>query len=347
MSKKNKRKNFRLPNGAGSVFKLSGNRRKPYTAVMSIGYTDQGVLKRKYIGYYESYPEALHALEMFKEVPYDLENKSITIERLYEILKERKQNKSPLTLRSYQTAYNHLAEIQQSPLRSLRTHDFQRILDGLSIKKQGKIQIKNLLNQLYKIAMELDIVNKNYATALNCGESEKSTLHKPFTELEIRKLWELSKTNDFAKIPLILCYTGLRPRELCEIKITDINLEKQYFIGGIKTKAGRDRTIPIHKAILPLFSQFVSSNNEFLIETKTGRKYSYQSLIKDWQKFMQESGLTHTPHDGRHTFITYAKKRDMDALLLKRIVGHASSDLTENTYTHTDYTDLVQAINAI
>ena len=45
MSKKNKRKNFRLPNGAGSVFKLSGNRRKPYTAVMSIGYTDQGLKK--------------------------------------------------------------------------------------------------------------------------------------------------------------------------------------------------------------------------------------------------------------------------------------------------------------
>lgn len=342
-----KRKNFRLPNGAGSVYKLSGNRRKPYTAVMSTGYTDDGVLKRRYIGYYETYAEALHALEMYKETPFDLENKNITIERLYEILKERKKGKSAHTLSAYRTAYNHLTEIQHSQLRNLRTHDYQRILDNSGLKKDGKYQIKNLLNQLYKIAVELDIINKNYATALDCGESEKSTLHKPFTKLEIRKLWELSKSEPFAKYPLILIYTGLRPRELCEIKLTDIDLEKRYFVGGMKTKAGTNRIIPIHSSILPLFSQLVSSNNNFLAETPKGKKYSYFHFLRHWQPFMELAGLNHTPHDGRHTFITLANRCGMDALLLKRIVGHASSDLTEKTYIHTDYAELLDAVNMI
>lgn len=330
-----KKKNFRMPNGFGSVYKLKGNRRKPWTAVY----------KKHYIGYYETEQDARHALEMYKEVPYDLENKNITISRLYEILLERKKDKSKSTLSAYLTAYNHLAEIQRTPLRNLRTHDFQKILDNSGLKRDGKNQIRNLLNQLYKIAMELDILTKNYAQGLDCGKSEKSTLHKPFTELEIRKLWELSKTDTFAEIPLILCYTGLRPQELCEIQITDVNLEKRYLTGGIKTEAGKNRIIPLHSSILPIFSRRMETNNKYIIETPKGKKYNYKHLLPHWREFMKKAELNHQPHDGRHTFITFAKRKKMDALILKRIVGHAATDITEKTYTHTDYTDLVAAID--
>lgn len=332
-----RKKNFRMPNGFGSVYKLKGNRRKPWTAVY----------KKHYIGYYETEEDARHALEMYKEIPYDLENKNITISRLYEILLERKKDNAKATLISYQTAYNHLTEIQRTPVRKLRTHDLQRILNNADIKTDGKRQIKNLLNQLYKIAMELDILNKNYATALNCGKSEKSTMHQPFTELEIRKLRELLRTDDFAAIPLILCYTGMRPQELTEIKISDVNLEQRYFTGGMKTKAGINRTIPIHEAILPLFTDFVSRHNNYIIETPKGKKYSYVSLRNYWNDFMQRAELSHLPHDGRHTFVSLAKKHGMNALILKRIIGHASPDLTEATYTHTDIAELVEAVNLI
>ena len=336
-----------MPNGAGSVFKLSGNRRKPYTAVMSIGYTDQGVLKRKYIGYYESYPEALHALEMFKEVPYDLENKNITIERLYEILKERKKSVSKRTLIGYRTAYNHLKPLHHAPFRNLRTHDYQKILNDMQTKYESKYQIKTLLNQIYKIAFELDIINKNYATPLDCGTSEKSTMHKAFSLLEIRKLWELSKTYEFAKIPLVLCYTGMRPQELTNVKKTDVNLEKCYLVGGMKTKAGKKRIVPLHKDILPIICKLMEQNKKWLIETPAGRKYSYETLLKHWHEFADPLSLDHLPHDGRHTLGTYAEKKNMNQHFLKLIIGHEIKDITDRVYSHPDPEDLVEAVNKL
>ena len=35
------------PNGFGSVYKLSGKRRKPYIAVITVGYTIDGKQKEK------------------------------------------------------------------------------------------------------------------------------------------------------------------------------------------------------------------------------------------------------------------------------------------------------------
>ena len=40
------------------------------------------------------------------------------------------------------------------------------------------------------------------------------------------------------------------------------------------------------------------------------------------------------PHDTRHTFITAAKAAGVDEYILKMIVGHSITDVTEATYTH-------------
>lgn len=53
---------MKLPNGFGSVYKLSGNRRKPYRAIVTERWqidTGKWKQKRKTIGYYESKKEAL------------------------------------------------------------------------------------------------------------------------------------------------------------------------------------------------------------------------------------------------------------------------------------------------
>ena len=44
----------------------------------------------------------------------------------------------------------------------------------------------------------------------------------------------------------------------------------------------------------------------------------------------------HRPHDPRKTFITMAKKANMDEYALKEIVGHSVKDITESTYTVRD-----------
>ena len=80
---------MKLPNGYGSVTKLSGNRRKPYLARVTIGWTTNEqtgkcVQNRVPLGTFKTKKEALQALAEYGANPYDLQNNNLTLAELYQ-----------------------------------------------------------------------------------------------------------------------------------------------------------------------------------------------------------------------------------------------------------------------
>ena len=140
---------------------------------------------------------------------------------------------------------------------------------------------------------------------------------------------------------IIQCYTGFRPQELCLLKNSDVH--NTYVIGGMKTDAGRNRYVPLHSKIQPLIAKY-HGETEFLFPDMTYDKYRHR-----FEKAIGILGLNpeHRAHDPRKTFITMAKKSGVDEYAIKYIVGHAISDLTENTYTKRDKTWLNEEIEKI
>ena len=65
------------PNGYGSVVKLSGNRRKPFTARKTTGWNDKGHPIYLTIGYYATRQEGLIALAEYNRNPYDIEQRTL------------------------------------------------------------------------------------------------------------------------------------------------------------------------------------------------------------------------------------------------------------------------------
>ena len=70
---------MKLPNGYGSVTKLSGNRRKPYLARVTLGWitdeqTGKTVQNRVPLGTFKTKKEALQALAEYGANPYDIQN---------------------------------------------------------------------------------------------------------------------------------------------------------------------------------------------------------------------------------------------------------------------------------
>ena len=68
---------MKLPNGFGSVYKLSGRRRRPWVAAKTFGWEfdekgQKGKQKQQAIGYYATRQEAMTALVQYNENPYDL-----------------------------------------------------------------------------------------------------------------------------------------------------------------------------------------------------------------------------------------------------------------------------------
>ena len=74
---------MRNPNGYGSIYKLSGNRRRPWCVRITTGWTDEAEQIKKIIGYYATRPEAIKALADYNDSPYAIDKMKITFAELY------------------------------------------------------------------------------------------------------------------------------------------------------------------------------------------------------------------------------------------------------------------------
>ena len=332
----------RLPKGFGSVQKLSGNRRKPYAARVQIGCSAEGKPIYKYIGYYADPQEALNALTEFNKNPYDLKNDSVTIADMWEIFKKRRFSEiSASGCGIYTAAYKHLKELWDVPIKSIKTYKMQTLIDNMDRSWQSKSHVQTLLHQIFDMAIELDIVDKNYAAFIKLGNKPKSDIHKPFTNEEIQKLFSVVFSEDIADTVLIMIYTGMRPSELLGMKTENIHLSEKYMVGGIKTKAGKERVIPISDKVMPLVRKRYNIENRFFVDM------SYTVYSRHFKTLMDSLGLSHLPHDCRHTFASMANSAGVNATSVKLIMGHASQDLTERVYTHKAIDELIAAVNLI
>ena len=326
----------RLPKGFGSVYKLSGSRRKPYRACKLVDG------KHITVGYYATSTAAVEALTDYIKNPYDLTSKDVTIAELYEVFKERKfKNISASGVRIYKAAFNHLKAIHNKPIKELKTYHLQKLIDGIDRSWQAKAHMQTLLYQLFDLAIEMDIIDRNYASFVKIGDKPQSDIHSAFAKEEIQKLFDSVFSEEYADTVLIMIYTGMRPSELLNLKTEDIHLSDKYMIGGSKTKAGKGRVIPICNKIMPLILRRYNPDNKYFF------KMSYSAYKVRFDSLMERLEMSHLPHDGRHTFASMANSAGVNITSVKLIMGHASQDITERIYTHKPISELVAAVNLL
>ena len=333
------------PNGYGSVFKLAGNRRKPWCARITVGWTDEGKQQYKNIGYYEERSDAMIALAQYNNDPYDIDNNKITFAEIYEKWSEEKFPKiSDSNIRGYKTSLNKCSMLHNMKFKQIRKMHMQRIInENDHLSYQVRMKLKTLFIQLYKFGIENDIVEKNYAQFVDAGEETTKLVRTPFSDAEIETLWA-NLEKPYIDTIIIMIYSGLRIGELLDIKSDDVDIDKRIMIGGKKSKAGIDRAIAIHRKIIPL----INTSNEYLVTSPTGKKMSYNNYIqRQFAPLMKELGMNHLPHDCRHTTATKLDNANVNRKIVKMILGHASDDVTERVYTHKTHQQLIEAIDSI
>lgn len=331
---------MRRGNGEGSVFKLSGKRRNPWAARITIGWNDEGKQIYKYLGYYPKKTDAKDALRNYFTNPYNLENKDVSLIEVFEEWQDT-TDLADKTKKNYTSAFNKGALLHQMPMRDIKAIHLEMAMKEMSPHMQRVF--KNAMNQLYVHAMKYEIVDKNVMELITLKDV-KIEERVPFTLHEIKKLKTFKHPlNDTA---IILLYTGLRISELLEIETKDVYLDERYMIGGKKTAAGKNRIIPIHRDIFHLIKLRYEQGNKFLI-TRENKKIPYRSYRQIyWDKMCEVLSINHTPHDTRHTFATFADRCNMNRVAVKRIMGHSLKDVTEH-YTHKDIKELLEEINKI
>ncbi|MBQ5316360.1 MAG: tyrosine-type recombinase/integrase [Oscillospiraceae bacterium] len=314
---------MRNPNGYGSITKLTGKRRRPYMV-------RTGGKKREVIGYYATKKEALQALAEYNKNPYDVSTHSTFADIFVMWYHEKERAVGTNTLSSYQAAFKHCSDIHDRALCDLRLSDYQKIADSMSNRSQSSANnVKIVLNGVNTYALKHDIIPRDYSQHIILSYAPPTGKHKVFTAEEVDAVWNMPDSTG-RDITLILLYSGWRISELLEID--NIDIEAMTMTGGKKTKAGRNRIVPIHHRILPMVKRFAA----------LGRRMTYNDY-QEW--LMQHTG--HLCHDTRHTFISLMQSAGADHVCLERIVGHSSKGMTDLVYTHKSIDELRETIELL
>lgn len=340
---------MKLPNGYGSVYKLPGKRRKPYGVRKTIGWDDNGKQKYKIIGYYAKRQEALNALAEYNENPYDLDSNTITFSEVFDKWSENKFNDiSRSAINGYNAAFQISSTLHNMKFVDIKTLHLQKIINECGKGYSTLRKIKSLYNQLFKYAMQNDIVSKDYSAYVDLGKNTSGSTRKPFTVKEIQKLFAVENSVEFVDTILIMIYTGLRIGELLLIKPSDVDLEKRTIRGGIKTDAGKNRIVPINHKIFEFVKRRVESGNKYIVVNAKGEKMKYDNYYREkWTPIMEMLNMKHKPHDARHTFATLMSNAEANPVSIKKLIGHSSYETTEKIYTHKDIEELRKAIELI
>lgn len=359
-TQKKKKKRMRLPPGLGSVHMIGDgkNRRKPWRARVNAGVAfnlTTGKATQKYItlGYYETEIEAIEALMEYRKEPYTLEAAVCTFEEVFQMWKVKKYNDFSVSAkRVYDSAFKNSEPLHKMKMREIRSTHMEDVMKNTTVGYQSQTKIKVLWGQLFKYAMEHDIIQKNYADFVKVRDEAPSTNKTAIPRHDIDKIWAAIEAGDQdAELAMIYIYTGMRASELLEMKKSNVDLDARIMIGGLKTDAGKDRRIPIHMSILPFVERLMQTDGESLImryDKGKPQQVSYHWFKRCvWNPLMERLNMTdYTPHYGRHTCATMLREAKVEPDLIKLILGHANGDITDRYTHHPDYM-LIEAIDKL
>lgn len=345
---------MRNPNGYGGIVKLPGKRRKPYRARVTDHWEEKDgkkIQKFKTLGYYKTHKEASIELAKYHDNPDVFQKSEVTFGEVYqEWSKVKFETISKSNVNGYIASFKVCGSIENMKMSDIKTAHLQNVVDTCGKNYPMLRRLKVLYSQIYSYSMANDIIDKNYSEYVDITKhntDDKKIIRTPFTPDEIKTLWDNLERSEWIDTILIQIYTGMRIGELLSQKTQDVNIEGKYMRGGSKTDAGKDRIIPIHEKILPLVKERFNSDNNLLIafNDRAVSYYTYRDTY--WRRVMEQLRMKHLPHDCRHTFASLAHSASMDELCRKRILGHKSSDITDDVYTHKEIEELIIEVNKI
>lgn len=368
----------RRPNGSGTVVKLSGRRRKPYCARVTLDERNliNGEKKKLVIGTFETYLEALNALslysltknntiskkeameidpEVYQKVQDKMSKKVPTFLDIYYILdKDEFSLLSPHTQNSMHGAIKHLKKLHYLKIDQITLRMIQDVFDEDGSNHSTQVHMKTICTKVFRYAVVNQYIERNddYTSYIRIAKYEESDMHRPYTINEILALKKADTPE--AHIMLIFIYTGVRINELLNINRDNIHIDEKcdddgterlisYMITGSKTKAGKNRIVPIHDDIKQFVIDELLKPEKRLVDV-TYANFTTRTVLIKVNKLLNTH---HTMHDTRKTFATLCQMNNLNVYIRKKVLGHRMNDITFDVYTNESKNRLWTEVNKI
>lgn len=278
-----------------------------------------------------------------------------TVEEIwYRLLDTDLKHLTNRSMVNYKASYNNIKKLHNRKINTIAYDDLQSIFDELMKKGTGHSKMNNMkivLNYIFRYAMKYDWIEKNYVQFIDFNETLKEEDKKPkeaFDKNTLRLIYSHAENDLICMSLLVMSWTGMRPSEFLGIRKENIHLEERYMIGGIKTKNGINRIIPIHECIIPYMKELMNNDSKYLFSIK-GKKVVYGKYLYHFDLLKKNLNIDdkYTPHCGRHTFATVCDESKLNEFLVKKIAGHSARDLTKDVYTHVTTERLIKEIDLL
>ena len=184
-------------------------------------------------------------------------------------------------------AYRKLSCFCNFSLDEIGVMEWQRLINETAASGHSRSAVTDLvtlIRQLYRFAYPRDMCTREHGTYVVMPYTSEELHHQDFTDAELKILWE-NRNDPVVSMLLIMCYSGFRIGEFATLQVVlDQDSRTGYFCGGIKTKAGKNRIVPVHSAIMPLLRQILDSNGQPVFfcgrSTRRFREFMKQTLIR-------------------------------------------------------------------
>lgn len=338
-----KRKRRKRANGTGTIYKLPGNRTKPWAAKKN------NVL----IGTFPTYAAAQKALERITDVDVT-DRYNLTFAQIYERWKPvHAREVTKAQMGCYASSFKNAVQLHDLKFRTLRKSDFQEVI--LAMEKAGKAKstcekVLQLFGQLSTWAMDEGIVNQNHSKHVTTAAQQKGK-KVPFTDEQIKAIQ--NATGRAKAVALVLIATGARTVEFFNVPLVDCY--DDYFIAGSKAKKGQTamrRVIPVSEIGKAAYREMIdkarASGGTRLIDGYDGNRNSVNFQKRDFKELMAEIGCPKmTPYNCRHTFSTLCVRAGVTPQMLSRMMGHTDIKTADKHYTHLDAQDILKEISKV
>jgi integrase/recombinase XerC len=151
----------------------------------------------------------------------------------------------------------------------------------------------------------------------------------------------------------LFAYAGLRRSELLGLDWHDVDLE-QRLVRVRRAKGGRQRIVPIHPALEPLFVDYLrvraGDPEPALFVGVQGKRLSQTILTQTFLRYARAAGVTErkrvTPHTLRHVFASELLRAGANLRQIQELLGHKHLDSTQR-YTRVTAHELRGAVKRL
>lgn len=265
---------------------------------------------------------------------------------------------------TYNLLLNKKKALSKYPLANIRVadispDDFAAYVKQLTEHGYARTTIKDLM-ALVKSAM-LWAYNHQIITFNPCQGSKvpaKARVKKPPRDVEaftpeeqerLRFVLRTHKHDSFYAMELML-ETGIRVGECLALDWDDVDIEKhklhihktvvelksskRHVQEGAKTESS-NRRVPISPRAVEILRELAAKSETECVFSCRGKRMSYDT-VRDWlEKVCTQAGVPYrAPHAFRHTFATNHFHKGTNIKILSKLLGHANTSITYNTYIH-------------